>query len=184
MNRVYQFDMSAFRAINVGWHSQTLDPVFWLLSVSGRGEVQFLFGLIFLLFERVRHFTVPLLLAILISGLPVVQGLKTLLPRDRPSNLSYAIVQENLFHSSFPSGHTTTSFAVAMMLVLLTWNSRWRWAGLLSLLWAGCVGLSRIYRGVHWPTDTIAGACCGIATSCAIWLAMQSLASRKPQPNP
>jgi undecaprenyl-diphosphatase len=66
------------------------------------------------------------------------------------------VVGERLRYRSFPSGHTCTAFAFAMVLGLL--YGRWFW---LTLLGSGVVAYSRIYMGVHFPLDTIAGA--GIA---------------------
>lgn len=59
---------------------------------------------------------------------------------------------------SFPSGHAMNSMAAMTALVLLTWNTRWR---SLMISAAVCfiflVGSSRIYLGVHYPSDILAG---------------------------
>lgn len=175
MDWLREFDLSAFRAINVGLHRSWLDPVFLVLSYLGLGQVQALLSLLFCLHKSTRRFVVPLLITIVIAGLPVVQGMKSVIPRDRPSNLPFAIVQENLYHGSFPSGHTTTSFAVAAMLVFLCWNTRYLRLAQSSLLVAALIGISRMYRGVHWPTDVIGGACFGVATACVLYLVLPRL---------
>jgi undecaprenyl-diphosphatase len=167
---LHRFDLEAFRAIHVGWHSPILDVFGFLLSWSGLGILQFLAALPFLRWESTKRFVVPVLVVIVVSGVPVAQGLKNLVPRDRPSNLAISNPQEHIFYSSFPSGHTTTSFAIAALLLLMTWKTpsvRWGW---IALAWAACVGLSRIYRGVHWPTDVLAGACAGIFSAGLVYL--------------
>jgi membrane-associated phospholipid phosphatase len=62
---------------------------------------------------------------------------------------------------SFPSGHATTSAIVAGLVWVAASRRlrgwRLRLAQGLALAWAGAVGWSRIYLGVHWPTDVIAG---------------------------
>ncbi|CAN5542541.1 N/A [soil metagenome] len=180
MDGLLNFDKAGFRAINLGLSSPILDPVMWALSYSGLGQVQFLACLIFLRWKPTKHFVVPLLASILFSGLILAQGLKQLVGRDRPSNLMTARVQEQIFGNSFPSGHTTTSFAVATMLLLLTWNTGYRKIGIAAMIWAPLVGVSRVYRGIHWPTDTLAGACAGVASACFLYLVLRPKAYSEP----
>jgi membrane-associated phospholipid phosphatase len=74
--------------------------------------------------------------------------------------------------SSFPSGHTAASVALygGLAIVVLTVAAR-RWPGLLvgvlAVAMPVAVGLSRIYRGMHFPTDVISGALLAL-----IWLAV------------
>lgn len=59
---------------------------------------------------------------------------------------------------SFPSGHAMGSLAVVAALSVLPWHTRWRWAVLgVGSLFVLAVGLSRIYLGVHFPSDILAG---------------------------
>lgn len=178
MNRLHEFDLTAFRAINVGWHHGWLDPFFEFFSYLGLGIAIGAVCLLFALHKSTRHYVIPLILADAVSGFLVADGLKALIYRDRPSNLDFAIVQEPLHLSSFPSGHTTTAFAIATMLVFLTWTSKFNRLGWLSFGVAALIGLSRIYRGVHWPTDVLAGAFCGIATSCFLYFILPKLKIR------
>ncbi len=62
-------------------------------------------------------------------------------------------------YTSFPSGHTTTAFAVASVLAHGYKNKIW--VGLTSYTVATLVGLSRIHDGEHWATDVLAGAALG-----------------------
>jgi undecaprenyl-diphosphatase len=81
--------------------------------------------------------------------------LKVLFRRDRPS-LWHSIVQEHSY--SFPSGHAMASSALAFCLIAITWRTRWRWPVLISsLLCMIFVGLSRLYFGVHYPSDVVGG---------------------------
>jgi undecaprenyl-diphosphatase len=170
VNWVYQFDMSGFRAINLGLHRPWLDPFFMLLSYSGLGVCPTLAPFLFLLSKSTRHYVLPLLINVFVSGIVLADGVKELLPRDRPSNMAFAIRQESHLLGSFPSGHTTTSFGFAMMITFLTWNTKYRKLGYSSFVWATLVGISRIYRGVHWPTDVLAGVCFGVASACMLYL--------------
>lgn len=83
--------------------------------------------------------------------------LKLLFQRTRPS-LWPALIQENSF--SFPSGHAMGSAALGIAVVLMLWRTRWHWLGLLlAAIYVPLVGLSRIYLGVHYPSDVLAGWC-------------------------
>ena len=81
--------------------------------------------------------------------------------RIRPA-LWQSIAPETSF--SFPSGHAMGSITLAWVVVLLWWHLRgpraraWRWpVAVLALAFTLAVGLSRIYLGVHFPSDILAG---------------------------
>jgi len=91
--------------------------------------------------------------------------MKTVFKRRRPfvQNLKIVAVY-NAESTSFPSGHTSTSFAVATALS----RAYPKWYVIApSYLWAGSVGYSRMYLGVHYPSDVVGGAMLGTTTS---WL--------------
>ncbi len=176
MTWLYELDQSTFRAIHVGLRSDWLSPIFWLFSYSGLSQIQAAVALLMLRWPRTKHYTLPLLVTILVSGLIFAQGFKKLLiSRERPSNLAISVPQEGWLANSFPSGHTTTAFAFAFMLVLMTWGSKNAVIGRWAIVWAFMVGVSRVYRGVHWPTDALAGACGGIFCSCLIYLVLRRM---------
>lgn len=72
---------------------------------------------------------------------------------------------------SFPSGHTADAFgfAVALSLIYRKW-----FIAIPVLIWASLVGYSRMYLGVHFPTDVAGGACIGAACSFAYVLYARS----------
>jgi len=107
------------------------------------------------------------------GGLAISQGLKALFVRERP-DLAYRAVEA--VNASFPSGHAMLSAVVFLTLGALgaRFSERRRLKALalsaavgLSLL----VGVSRIYLGVHWASDVLAGWCLGAAWAMACWLA-------------
>jgi membrane-associated phospholipid phosphatase len=71
--------------------------------------------------------------------------------------------------SSFPSGHTAAAVCFYGSVAIILWHNRHRWVGVLAVLVGVVVPLavasSRVYRGMHYPTDVLAGALLG-----AIWL--------------
>lgn len=82
-------------------------------------------------------------------------GGKAFFARTRP-DLWLSIAPETTY--SFPSGHAMGSATLAVAAALLAWHTRWRWpiavAGALFVL---LVGMSRVYLGVHFPSDILAG---------------------------
>ncbi len=88
--------------------------------------------------------------------------LKLLLKRPRPSLFPPLVVESSF---SFPSGHVTASLAVFGFLAVLLWRMRrFGWA-LFSAAWIPLVVFSRIYLGVHYPSDTL-----GALTITTLWL--------------
>ncbi|WP_019948928.1 phosphatase PAP2 family protein [Hymenobacter aerophilus] len=85
---------------------------------------------------------------------------KLLFGRPRPA-LWESIAPEKFY--SFPSGHAMGSAALAAALAFLVWHTRWRWpVVIVGTLFALGVGLSRMYLGVHFPSDVLAGWFCSV----------------------
>ena len=80
---------------------------------------------------------------------------KLLFGRARP-DLWVSLAPESDY--SFPSGHAMGSMATVAALVTLAWPTRWRWPVLAGGgLFVALVGLSRLYLGVHYPSDVLTG---------------------------
>ncbi|PWA08825.1 phosphatase PAP2 family protein [Flavobacterium laiguense] len=86
-------------------------------------------------------------------------ALKSITKRDRPYETYPEIDNVTVEDSySFPSAHTSSAFATATSLSMA--YPKW-YVIAPTFLWAGAVGYSRMYLGVHYPTDVLAGAIVG-----------------------
>jgi undecaprenyl-diphosphatase len=143
-----------------------LDPLFQGLSLIGS------FGIVWLLlavaisgFSWSRPWLWTRVGAAILLAESVSGALKVAVERDRPP-LSRP-VPEPLLESpstfSFPSGHATVSFACATVLALAVPRLRWPLFALAVL-----VAWSRVYVGVHYPGDVLAGALLGLAIATAL----------------
>lgn len=91
--------------------------------------------------------------------------------RERPA-LWASISPEHDY--SFPSGHSMLSASVALAILLLLWPTKWRVPALLfAMAWPISVGLSRLYIGVHFPSDVLAGWCAGLAWTTGIYVILR-----------
>ena len=95
--------------------------------------------------------------------------LKLLFERDRPD--ADPVVE--LSHYAFPSGHTTTATAIATALAIIAWPTRWRWPVIAAaVLFSSTMAWSRVYLGVHWPSDVVAGLAVGLSVALFVRLLM------------
>jgi membrane-associated phospholipid phosphatase len=155
-------DAWLFRAINQGhFRSRFFDRLMFWATQMGNGAFSFVVAAILLLFGH-RLLALELVLGTLTLWL-VVEAVKALTERSRPFA---GLDDTNLIGwrergKSFPSGHSAQVFFIAS---LLTSSLNPGTAGILLLYGlAVLIGFSRIYIGVHYPRDVLAGAIIGSA---------------------
>ena len=125
----------------------------------------------FLAMSGTRHAAV-LMIASVSSGTLLMSFLKQVFGRARPDLVEHSA---RVFTESFPSGHATLSAVTYLTLGALLARVQTRRAlkayslGIAITLTV-LVGVSRVYLGVHWPTDVLAGWCLGAAWAMTCWL--------------
>jgi membrane-associated phospholipid phosphatase len=149
------------------WDSQLAVWAAWLVaSLSWKGVTWWILAAVFWAAGR-RRLAAQFALALFTGTLAII-ALKGVVSRPRPD--LYAAQQLNIPHTellptlhSFPSGHTL--LAAAIMVVLLSRYRDWRaWS---AAMFAGLVGLARVYQGMHWPTDIIGSVILGMVAGAA-----------------
>ena len=139
-----------------------LTPVMRVLSLLGdKGVFWIALTLVLLLFRRTRRLGIYCAASMVLTFLVVNCAVKPLVARTRPYDLFSEI--QILAHAehdfSFPSGHSANSFAVAWILFRM---SKKRY-GVPAVILAALIAFSRLYVGVHYPTDVLAGTAIAIA---------------------
>ena len=107
--------------------------------------------------------------------------LKAFYDRDRPMIVAHGSI---VYSQSFPSGHSTAAAATFLTLatVVASVEPRRRTKALvygLAISGVLAVGVSRVYLGVHWPTDVLAGWALGWSWALAAWMALVFTAPRQ-----
>ena len=147
-----------------------LDRVFLLFSRLGYqwGVVPVDIALVLVLLA-LRRWRLALFAAVATGGSALLNiATKQLFSRQRPS-LWESIAPEATW--SFPSGHAMGSMTLALVLVLLAWHTRLRWWVVAAMaVFVPMVGLSRVYLGVHYPSDILAGWAAAALWTVGAWL--------------
>jgi undecaprenyl-diphosphatase len=133
----------------------------------------------FLAMTRRAYAALTVLISV-VGGVIVSQGLKFAFARPRPDLVPHGA---EVYTASFPSGHSMMAAVVYLTLGALlarTQSSRSVKAYILTVavVLAALVGVSRVYLGVHWPTDVLAGWTLGGVWAFACWLVMLWLQAR------
>jgi undecaprenyl-diphosphatase len=133
----------------------------------------------FLLLARKRA-AAWLMLGAVLGGVAINSFLKYAIARPRPDFVTPAV---QVFSASFPSGHAALSAITYLTLGALLGRTqpaigmRIYFIALAAIL-TGLVGVSRVYLGVHYPSDVLAGWCIGAAWAMGCWALMSWLQRR------
>ena len=155
-----------------------LDGVLTFYTSLGNAGVVFIAAaLVMLLFRATRRAGATALTAMTLGLVVTNLTIKPLVSRARP----WVVMEEFIplvtsgDPNSFPSGHTCAAFAFGVALCAVLPQ---RWAKAAALIAAALMGYSRLYVGVHFPTDVLAGAAIGTLCGLAAWKLVGWIVSR------
>ena len=167
----FSWDESVLKAVHLHATAQR-DAMVARASIAGTALtlpflVAVIFGLRFLKQARnAAFFTLAVFGAYALNLLA-----KAFFQRPRPA-LWLSVAPEKNY--SFPSGHAMVSAAVALAFIALAWPTRWRWpVFIVAILSTLIIGFSRLYLGVHYPSDVIGGWCGALLWVCGLLLILK-----------
>ncbi len=124
-----------------------------------------------------KYRTIVLLLVATLGALLLSSSLKAIIDRPRPELVPHG---SYVYTASFPSGHSMLSAAVYLTLGTMLarqfkdWTLKFYFISIAVVL-TGLVGISRVFLGVHWPTDVLAGWSAGLAWAILCWIVARYL---------
>ena len=175
--------------------SDFLNPIMKVLTHSGdKGILLIILILAFLIIPRTRAIGIMSTISIVIEALLNNVLLKNLIARTRPYDEIEGLINLVGRQSdySFPSGHTGAAFAVAgAMLVVALFglpmiektgefkredpSLTFKLISVILIMYATLLAFSRMYVGVHYPTDVLCGLLLGLGTSAIAYLVYQAV---------
>ena len=131
-------------------------------------------GVVLLLFKKTRRTGITVLIALVIGALITNIIIKNSVARIRPYDFTDQIILliGKQWDYSFPSGHSCASFAAAYVCL----NRLKPVYGIAAMILAALIAFSRLYVGVHYPTDVIGGIIIGLFSG---WAALRLVSKSK-----
>lgn len=184
MDRIVQIDNLILDFITEHLHTPFGDAVMPVItSLGNAGAFWILLAVVLLFLPKWRKAGIQMLVGMMLAVLAGSLILKPLIARERPFSangfLDLLIAAPKDF--SFPSGHTSSSFAAAAVLF-----RRKKSAGAAAAVLAALIAFSRMYLYVHYPSDILAGLLLGVVSGAAgsllvnaVWRKWEQRAARK-----
>lgn len=166
--------------LNLIQHLRTpfLDETMRFVTSLGNFSIAWvMLALVLILIPKTRKIGLVVMAAVVLDSVLCNVILKNIFVRPRPCDVNTAI---NLLIPrpsgySFPSGHTSASFAAVAALYFSGERKIWKAALALAIL----IAFSRMYLYVHYPTDVLGGIICGIICGCASWWCIRRFSTEK-----
>ncbi|MFH1894584.1 MAG: phosphatase PAP2 family protein [Patescibacteria group bacterium] len=127
-------------------------------------------------FRKYSQMVATAIAAAVFSRFILTEIIRYLMPRARIFTINQVnlLVAHNPNESSFPSGHTALFFALAT--VVYFYNKK---AGIFFYISAFFIGISRVFAGLHWPSDIVAGIFVGIFSGWLVYKFQKRLLKQK-----
>lgn len=162
------FDAAVMEFVQNHMHNAVTDTIFPVLTTLGEaGAVWLILAAVLLCFKKTRTTGVLVLISMLLTFLTGEIGLKNLVCRPRPCHTfpEIPLLVACPASYSFPSGHSASGFAAAVLLFLRHKKQAWP-----ALILAAVIAFSRVFLFVHYPTDVLAGILLGTLFASAVYL--------------
>ena len=150
----------------------------FITRLGNAGIIWIILTLVLLLIPKTRKTGVIMTAALLVDLVLCNLLLKNLVARTRPFDVNTAVqlLVAKPRDYSFPSGHTGSSFASAIVL----WKELPKKYGVMALIVAILIAYSRLYVGVHYPSDVLAGVVIGtVLALVSVWLVKKIQGQKK-----
>lgn len=174
MEWIMNIDGNILLFIQENIRTPILTPLLIAITTLGNGGIIWVIcSMALLVPKKTRRIGVMSIMALLMSLLINNMILKNLVARTRPYDMVEGLVPliGKPRDYSFPSGHTGSSFASAWVLYRQLPGK----FGIPALVLAGLIGLSRLYVGVHYPTDVLFGVLGGIVSGAIAMLIFRGM---------
>jgi len=163
LQRIKNFDASLMNWVQAHVRTDFMDrAMLFFTKLGDRGAIWIIYAVICACSVGLRQVSMNLTMCVSASAFLGNFAIKPFFRRTRPCNTdnTRTLLLARPGDSSFPSCHTMTSFAAAVV-------TAWQAGGLLgvtSFVFASMISFSRVYLYVHYPSDVLAGMALGIAT--------------------
>lgn len=160
-----------------------------MIAITLLGDAEIVIPLIAicgaLLFFKFKKRKQAVFLALATGGTAAINVVfKHVFERQRPTLWEHLVTETSF---SFPSGHAMISSAIAYTVIILCWHTKYRWVAIAGgMTYMLLVSFSRLYLGVHFPTDILAGWCVSALWVATVYLVFRQfgLLPQKAKPTP
>nr|WP_295970917.1 phosphatase PAP2 family protein [uncultured Bacillus sp.] len=160
MNGIFFFDYKVITIVQ-GWEGPRFTAIMKFFTQIGSAQIVIVLSIfiLFFLYKVLKHRTELVLFCIVMVGSPLLNGLlKQTFQRARPE--WHRLIDIGGY--SFPSGHAMNAFTLYGILTFLLWRHISSKTGrsvliVISSCMIALIGISRVYLGVHYPSDIIGG---------------------------